>query len=306
MSRSAQQTPAEPGAGSVTTLRAEQVSPSPSPAAKRRRKRGARSQVHVRHDAVTAVRACNAESEAHADLHARTRQASDTVARMAGRAAAAKTRAGDAIITYRTSQAEDPQRMAPLPRQVTIAVAALSLDAVACYFAAEALGSGQLQTSLWTALFLAALAAGEWALDRFADRNRKAWRMTAVALVLFVIGLATLRFEYFSVTGVDGPVAALVGACLFTAFTIGFIAVGYRALRTAQPLHTWQASRRARKTAKDAEAAADEAARYADQRDRLLEAYLTRIRPMLMETSTAAELPALEKAIRMHLRGEPS
>jgi hypothetical protein len=144
------------------------------------------------------------------------------------------------------------------------------------------------------------------ALDRLADRNRKAWRGVAVALLLFVIGLAALRFEYFSVTGVDGPVAALVGACLFTAFTIGFLAVGYRALRAAQPFDTWQRSRWARKAAKEAEAAAGEAARYADNRDRLLEAYLTRIRPLLMETCTTAELSALEKAIRMHLRGEPS
>jgi hypothetical protein len=299
MSRPAQQAPAEPTAGSVTMLRTE-------PGSKRRRKRGTRGKSRPRNDAVAAVRACNAQNEAHADLHARTRQASDTAARMAGKAADAKTSASHAAVTYRTSQAEHPERRAPLPRQVVIAVAALGLDAVACYFAAEALGTDQLQTALWTALFLAALAAGEVALDRLADRNPHAWRRVALALLLFVIGLAVLRFEYFSVTGVDGPVAALVGACLFTAFTIGFLAVGYRALRAAQPLRTWQASRRARKAARDAEAASGEAGRYADNRDRLLEAYLTRIRPVLMETCNAAELSALEKAIRMHLRGESS
>lgn len=306
MSRSAQQAPAEPTTGSVTTLRPERGSPRPAHKAQRRRKRGTRGQSQPRKDAVVAVRACNAQSEAHADLHARTRQASDTASRMAGKAADAKTSAGYAAGTYRTSQAEHPERRAPFPRQAVIAVAALGLDAVACYFAAEALGAGQLQTVLWTVLFLAALAAGEVALDRLADRNRKAWRGAALALLLFVIGLAVLRFEYFSVTGVDGPAAALVGACLFTAFTIGFLAVGYRALRAAQPLHTWKASRRARKAAKEAEAAAAEAARYADNRDRLLEAYLTRIRPVLMETCTAAELPAMEKAVKMHLRGESS
>jgi hypothetical protein len=306
MSRSAQQAPAEPTAGSVTTLLAKTGPPRPVPKAKRRRKRGTKGPVHARKDAVAAVRACNAQSEAHADLHARTRQASDTAARMADKATDAKVRGSRAAVIYRTSQAEHPERRAPLSRQVAIAVAALGLDAIACYFAAQALGSSRLQTTLWTALFLAALAAGEVALDRLADRNRKAWRGVAVALLLFVIGLAALRFEYFSVTDVDGPVAALVAASLFTAFTIGFLAVGYRALRAAQPLHTWQASRWARKAAREAEAAASEAARYADNRDRLLEAYLTRIRPLLMETCTAAELSALEQAIRMHLRGEPS
>jgi hypothetical protein len=306
MSRSPQRKPAEPTTGSVTTLRVDQGRPRPAHKAQRRRKQGTPGQSQPRQDVVFAVRACNAQSEAHADLHARTRQASDTATRMTGKAADAKTSASQAAVSYRTNQAEHPERRAPLPRQVVIAGAALGLDAVACYFAAEALGVGQLQTALWTVLFLAALAAGEVALDRIADRNRKAWRGTALALLMFVIGLAILRFEYFSVTGADGPVAALVGACLFTAFTIGFLAVGYRALRAAQPLDTWKASRRARKAVKKAEAAASEAARYADNRDRLLEAYLTRIRPVLMETCTAAELPALEKAIRMHLRGEPS
>ena len=47
------------------------------------------------------------------------------------------------------SQAEHPERRAPLSRQVAIAVAALGLDAIACYFAAQALGSSQLQTGVY-------------------------------------------------------------------------------------------------------------------------------------------------------------
>jgi hypothetical protein len=70
MNRSVRQAPPERTAGGVTTLKAERGSPSPLSQAKRRCKRGTRGQVRAQ-DAVADVRACNAQSEAYANLPGR-------------------------------------------------------------------------------------------------------------------------------------------------------------------------------------------------------------------------------------------
>src|SRR5215472_17299466 len=86
-------------------------------------------------------------------------------------------------------QAADPERRVPRWRQLLLAGGTLSLDAVACYFAAQALGNGQDETLAWTALFLAVLGAGEFALDFYRDRHRRVWRYIAIGLGGFVTGL---------------------------------------------------------------------------------------------------------------------
>jgi len=68
MSRSVRQALAERTAGSVTKLKAEGGSPVSN--AKRRRKRGRKGQIRAQ-GTVAAVCACNAQSEAYADLPGR-------------------------------------------------------------------------------------------------------------------------------------------------------------------------------------------------------------------------------------------
>ena len=255
-------------------------------------------------DPIAHVRSLNQEHTAHEELYIRTRQASDSADRAHRGALVARANAQDAHKAYLTSQAEEPDRRAPLLQQAAIASGTLSFDAVACYFAAEALGSDELQTCLWAALFLATLATAEIALDRYAERSRKIWRTIAAGLLLFVSGLAILRFVYFDVVSAGGPIAALVGAFLFSVFTIGFVAAGYRALRAAETIQTWKAHRRARQADKEAGAKTARAAQLVASRDRLADAYLAILRPRLLRSCTRAQLQGVEEAVRRHLIGE--
>jgi hypothetical protein len=257
-------------------------------------------------DPTAHIRSLNHENDAHQELYDRARQTSDTADRARRDATLARTNAQVAREAYLTSRAEDPSRHAPLMRQLAIASGTLCLDAVACYFAAEALGDDQIQTGLWAGLFLAALGTAEIALDRYAERSRKSWRLVATGLFLFVLGLAILRFVYFDIVGTGGPIAAAVGACLFSAFTLGFVAAGYRALRAAETIQTWKAHHRNRQANKEADRRAATAARLAADRDRLADAYVARIRARLLLSCTDAELPAMEQAVRRHLVGGQS
>lgn len=255
------------------------------------------------------IRPFNARSSAHEDLWARVFHAGDALRQATGDAALAEQRAEEDSLAHLAIQAEQPTRRASRPRQFALAGCTVALDAVACGLAAEALGNDWPQTLAWAALFLAVLTLGEAALDLTSRRrSRRAWRVIAGGLGAFIACLGVLRFIYLNTTVglTDGLLAALVGAVLFTAATGALVWLGYRALRAAETGRAWRARRRARKSAAEAERAAEDRAECAAERDRLADAYLSRIRPRLLEACTASQLPRLEAAVRAHLlREEP-
>ncbi|MBV9384081.1 MAG: hypothetical protein JOY82_09880 [Streptosporangiaceae bacterium] len=254
-------------------------------------------------DVAEAVRDFNESNQAHEDTWTRAHQAADMVRRGTGEERLAQQDAREAREFHLAVQAEHPHRRASLLRQAIVAALTVGLDAVACWFAAQALGNGQLETLFWAGLFLAILASGEIALDYYSDRNRKAWRLLVLGLVLFVAGLGVLRFLYLATVGTNGAAAALVGATLFTAATSGFVLIGYRALRAAEKFPAWQARRRARQAAREAAAAGARLAGYVAERDRLVDAYVSRIRVFFLKTSTSSQLALMEAAVRAHLSG---
>lgn len=255
-------------------------------------------------DVAEDIREFNASNKAHEDLWARAHQAGDMVRRSGVDDQTAQQAAQEAHDFHLAVQAEHPQRRASLLQQVIIAALTVALDGVACWFAAQALGNGQLETLLWAGLFLAMLAGGEVALDYYSDRNRKAWQLLALGLAAFVAGLGVLRFLFLDTVGIDGLIAALVGATLFTAATAAFLMIGYRALRAAETPRAWKARRRARRVGRDAAAASARLATCVAARDRLVDAYLARIRISLLKKCTSSEMPVLEAALRAHLTGE--
>jgi hypothetical protein len=249
------------------------------------------------------IREFNAANKTHEELWARVHQTSDVVRHYREEEKLARQGAGEEHDAHLAVQAEHPNRRAPLVRQAVIAAASVGLDAVACWFAAQALGNDQLETVLWAGLFLAILAGGEVALDHYSERSRSAWCLLAAGLAVFVTGLGVLRFLFLDTVGTGGAIAALTGAALFTAATAGFVMIGYRALRAAETFRASRARLRARTAAREARAAAARLASAVAQRDRLVDAYLSRIRVFLLKTCTSSELPLMEEAIRGHLIG---
>jgi hypothetical protein len=245
--------------------------------------------------------ACNGASKAHEDLWARTRQAADMADQAALDAQQAEAAQEEAEVTYKTAQAENPERSAPRPRQWLIAGAALLLDGVACYFAAEALGAGPGQTLAWAVLFLALLGIGEFTLDHFSDGRRGVWRAIAGTLCAFVGLLGILRYSFLATVGSEGLVTALIGAGLFTLTTAGFVIIGYRALRMAETGATWKARRHVKACAAGTATAHRRLAELMAKRDRLARAYLSRIRARLIQTCPANQLPEMEQAVWAHL-----
>jgi hypothetical protein len=205
------------------------------------------------------VRAVNASHAALKDLWSRVRRAADIAFRSGKAAEKAGKVAEEAEIEHQIIQAEQPQRTAPLPRQMLFALLTVAFDGVACYFAAQAVGGGQLETLVWAGLFLAVLGAGEWVLDHC--RDRRWWRLLAVGLGAFVSVLGVLRFSYLVTVGIGGLLPALGGAALLTAATAAFLVLGYRALRAAESNRAWQARRWARTATRQAAAADEQAAR---------------------------------------------
>lgn len=254
-------------------------------------------------DVTGPIRDFNAASKSHQELWARTHQAGDEVRRAREELRLAEREADGKQAAYQAVQAENPRRRAPLARQVAIAGGTVAADAVACWFAAQALGDGQLETLLWAGLFLAILAAGEVALDRCSDRSPRTWRVMASGLAGFIAGLGVLRFLFLDTVGAVGAVAALVGAALFTVVTAGFVMIGYRALRAAETFRAAKARIAARRAEREAKAAAGRLARRKAERDRLADAYLSRIRVCLLERFSSRELPRMVAAIRAHLTG---
>jgi hypothetical protein len=254
-------------------------------------------------DVAAVVRDFNAANQAHDRLWARTRHTADGVRRAIDEESRAREAARDAEDAHLAALAEHPHRRASLLQQVIIAACFIALDGVACWFAAQALGNAQLETLLWTALFLAVLAGGEVAMDYYSERSRPAWRLVLAALSAFVAGLGVLRFEYLATVGAVDASAALVGATLFTATTAGFVVIGYRALRAAETVHSWRARRCARRAARAAEAARNRLAAMVAERNRYIDAYLSRIRRTLLDQCTLDQLPGAEAVLRLHLCG---
>lgn len=255
-------------------------------------------------DPAGVVREFNAQNPQHEALGTRILHMVDAARHLGEQASQAATTADSERLTHLTIAAEDPERRAPRWRQLLLAGGTLALDAVACYFAAQALGNGQAETLAWTALFLAVLGAGEFALDFYRDRHRRVWRYIAIGLGGFVTGLGILRFTYLVTVGAAGPIAALVGAALFTVATVLFVMAGYWALRRAETPEAGKARRRARRAAREARATAERAARCRAKRDRLIDAYLVRLKVGPLASCSASDLPAMEAAVRSHLLGE--
>jgi hypothetical protein len=141
------------------------------------------------------IRDFNAANEAHEDLWARTRQAADLVCQAIADGEKPQRARRAADMAYKTAQAEHPDRRAPRFRQWLIAALALALDAVACLFAAEALGGSMPETLVWAALFLAVLGSGELALDHYRETHRTVSRWIAGIVSAFIVLLGVLRFH---------------------------------------------------------------------------------------------------------------
>jgi hypothetical protein len=255
-------------------------------------------------DVVQVLRDVNDSNETVEDQYSRVRQAGDTARRGDEAAVRAAGEAAVAKVAHRTIQAERPERRASRPGQVLLALVMVALDGVACYFAAQALGGTQSATLVWTALFLAVLGGGEMALDVCRDRNPGLWRPLGIVLGAFVALLGVLRFWFLATVGTGALVPALAGAALFTAATAGFLFLGYRALRAAETVPAWKARLHERSAVRAAGAARAAARRYAAERDRLADAYISQqIRPRLLRALPAGQQVAAERAIRALLSG---
>ena len=87
------------------------------------------------------------------------RQAAEIAARSARAAGVSASRRRESQGRPLDRPGQHPRRRAPLPRQAFFALVTIALDGVACYFAAQALNGSQDSTLVWTAMFLAVLAA---------------------------------------------------------------------------------------------------------------------------------------------------
>jgi hypothetical protein len=239
-------------------------------------------------DIAHAVRDFNADNEAHENLWTQVHRAGDVLRQGVRDREAARHRARAARDYHLTVQAEYPHRRSPLVQQAVLAGVTVGLDAVACWFAAQALDSDRDETLLWTALFLAVLAGGELALDHFSERGGRAWRLLVAGLAVFVV------------------TTAMVGAALFTGATAVSLALGYRALRAAEKPPAWQARKRARYAEREAARASDRVVGLLRDRDRLVDAYLSRIRVGLLRVCSSDQLSVAEAAVREHLIGQDS
>jgi hypothetical protein len=257
-------------------------------------------------DISDAVRDFNESNEAHENLWTRVHRAGDVLRQGVRDREAARVRAREARDFHLTVQAEYPHRRAPLVQQVLVAGFTILLDAVACWFAAQALDSDRDETLLWTVLFLAVLAGGEIGLDYFSEHHGRIWRLLVAGLAVFVAGLGVLRFLFLATVVATGVTTAVVGAALFTAATACSLAFGYRALRAAERAPAWRARRRARDAEREAARASDRVVGLLRDRDRLIDAYLSRIRVGLLKARSADQLRTAEAAVRQHLTGPDS
>jgi hypothetical protein len=159
-------------------------------------------------DVADLIRVTNARNEAVEDQCLRARQAADIATRSALAAQQSAAAAKDAELAYRAIQAGYLRRRAWLPLRLLLALAALALDGMACYFAVQALGGSQSDL-LWTCLFLGVLSAGLVILDVCRKRAERAWRAL--------------------------PTLGTRGKCLGSAFSSRAVTVASPASRPASP-----------------------------------------------------------------------
>jgi hypothetical protein len=245
----------------------------------------------------------NDSNDAMEDLFVRVTQTASIAARTTAAARLTECAARQDKNAWRIIQAEHPHRTEPRPRQVLTAFGLTALDGVACYFGAQALDGSQAETLVWTGLFLILLAAGEVGLDLLRDRPGQGWRVLAGALTAFVGGLGVLRMAFFTATGPGSLLPAIVGAALLSATTGGFLYLGYRALRMAETTRAWQARRTAQRAARLARAAQATAQNWTAEANRLADAYLCQLRPLLLRRYPVSQQVRLEQEIRDYLLG---
>ncbi len=127
-------------------------------------------------DVADLIGSVNASDKAAEDHCLRARRAASVAARSARAAELSAAAAERAAIAHQMIQAECPQRAAPLPRQMTLALGAVALDGVACYFAGRALHGSQDTTRacLYTAATAGFLSLGYRALR--STETPPAWR----------------------------------------------------------------------------------------------------------------------------------
>ena len=248
------------------------------------------------------VLAFNGSSQAHEDLWSDTRQATDIVTHAAADLTGAEKKVGDAELSYRAERAKQLDRSAPRPRQWLLAAAALSLDGVACVFAAEALDGSQLETYGWAGLFLALLAAGELALDHYRDTHGALWRWMAGILWCVHRPAGHASFRVPDDGGLRGRSRGAGSATLFTVATAGFVVAGYRLLRAARPARRGGARCAVTASAPPPPRAAG--SQPAPPGATGCPRVPSRIRSQLARGYSARELPLMEQALMAHLTGQ--
>lgn len=255
-------------------------------------------------DVMSSINDFNSEGRAHEDLWYRTRRMTDQLDHAEDAARKADSARANAELDHRAIQAENPDRTAHRLRQWMVAGGTLTLDGVACYFAAEALGGSPSETLAWAGLFLALLGVGEVVLDLCREQHRVLWRLTACTLATFITLLGVLRFWFIATVGTEGLVTAGTGAILFTLATGGFVAIGYRALRVAETYAAWRARCAVRSASRAAALAHRKVEQLTQRRDALARAYLSLIRTRLVKSCQAGQIQLMEQAIWAHLTGK--
>lgn len=141
-------------------------------------------------------------------------------------------------------------------------------------------------------------------MDFYRDRRPRAWRTLVGLIGAFILLLGTLRFWFLMAIEGSAIAPAIAVASLFTAATAGLPALGYHALRTAEPPQAWRARRQARRAARAAWVARETADQATADRNRLVEAYLGQVRRLGLKAWPIRQQLVMESAVREHLLGE--
>jgi RNA polymerase sigma factor (sigma-70 family) len=240
----------------------------------------------------------NAADEHLEDLYLRARRAAQAVARSRAALEQAGSAANRARLTAGTVRAEHPWRYVSLHRQGLLMLPAIVLG-IGCYFSSQAL-SGSQNTALrfvLAAIFAIILAAGT-ALFGYYDPAANPMRRSLCA---FVGGSAAavggLRYLASLGSGDSAPTAALE-ACLLTATTAGSLLAGYRFLKVTETPRAWRARHQARAESRRASAAREAAQHDMAEQERLVRAYVSRLRPALASAYPYDPPAAVEAAVR--------
>lgn len=257
-------------------------------------------------DLGTLIRDFQAGHPARRQLYRTAIQAGGAAAQQERAQAQVDTDCKQAEVAYETAQqSADPSRTGSLRLHYGLAAGTIAVDGLSCHLAAQVFGGDQLSAVFVALLFLSGLAGGVLALDVAGRRKaRTAWRWIAGLLAGFIVVLGVLRFA-FLLTVNGSLLTALLGAGLFTVTTAGLVALGYWALREAEPVEMYRQRRRLRKAQRNAAKAGKIALRTAKARDERVQAYTDEMQPWLVETQshlTADEVKETVRAVTQHLR----